>query len=397
MDKIQRDLCSVTNNRAEEKFQNIAMTYGNDLIRLILAPNTTSVRADVPPSGYTMELKANAPIKAVGIQPQKLFYGTSVYQIHSKHFTNGQLINTRNIEAMRPELEQRLNTMIKETSQNPLKKGNFKEYESCLGGGGAYAGLYVSESRSFYEHQRTYWIVVQSGAPKLSEQIYETIEHQQLEETSRSSIYSGNAVGHTWNNFFFGNTSNSVNFLKTRISNSRERLLYEVSNALNIDVKDQHPDTMGNGSILNATHETFAYDITKKDDVVRYYNQTIDVSSKKTVVFNDNPFVGPIILENVVVPSKESLRNNTGTELAFPVCTGRGTPLNEAKKSALSYGDRNCFVWENDQTANTRLANNLYRPLDGTFIKSIENIKGIQFKKLHKVELKPILVKVCSS
>jgi hypothetical protein len=394
--RIVKDLCNDISGRAEQKAVKITKAYGNDLINFTPSINFCSLKANLPPSGYTMEINGSTPLKSEGIHPYKFFYGTSVHKLKSKIFTDNTVIDLRTIESRRKQLEERLNTLIKEETDNPLCFSNTTNYESALGGGGAYAGLYFSESRTPYGFENTYWIVVQSGAPTLSGEIFEKIEKLENERVDRSSLISGNSIGNSFSDFFFGNRPENAKNSRRLISNSRERLLYSVADALSIDVTlDKTPNSLGIGDILKHTYETFYYDISHRanSNVVTYHSQTVDIASKKSIVFGDNPFTGPIILEDVVC--NNHLKNNVSH--AFPVCTGRNLSISDATKYAVSMENKNVFIWEDMfKNTNHRLTKQLYNPLDKEFMKKTDRT-GISFKDLKKIELRPILVKVCNS
>jgi hypothetical protein len=371
--------------------------------KMVLSPNFQgNTDPLIPPTGFSFSVKDDAKIKAEIFHPHKMFYGTAALPLEQPKMKNGKLLTKDYVINNRDAIKRALNEAVPHSSSNPVRLGTHfdaeesvesKSWTASLGDSGSYAGLYVSSERDGYVPKNRFWLVVQSGNKSGSEDLYREMEKAETE-------------GMTWNEFFFQRSSTT--YLSNSASRNRKRLLASVANALNLDLEySSDPHSMTDSTeILTPAIDVVSYNILSNRQTRRftYHAATVDPNScSGGIVLNENPYVGPVIL-------KGPFENGTdfgkkwpvpeGACGAFPVSTGRSTPIVGNTKNDLAIGlktlDTSPFVWNDcDKKVNLRLAPNVYRIRDESF-KNLED--GLGYSHVWgEIQLSPLVVKIACS
>lgn len=415
-------LSSRSGGDAEEKCSRIIAPYDADFLQWTWGPNASDHDPLTPPSGFSFTVRANAPVRAGPFHPEKMFYGTAAFCLDGATFRDGSPLSEECIERERPRLKQRLNRAIRqhvddgaEATLATFDAGTGQERRSWveqLGGGGAYAGLFASLERGTQHFEKKYWLVVQSGYAPISEDLY-----RRMEDSDAST---------TWKQFFLEDPL--TNYAHQCVGRNRRRLLYRVAEALELHLpaSASQPDaqalapaaTGGTGGlpqVIEPTVETVSHAVMfdKVRGVMAYHCGTFDPafasSQGSGVLFNESPFLGPVILKGPPDEGKpfgltwKAAAESSGT---FPCGTGRLRDPNTASASSSSLAsvtpeDLEPFVWEStavdrdhDRRANGRASADLYRPRDAKF-KEYEAKLGYNHT-WGEVQLRPLVVKLAS-
>ncbi len=421
-DKITRSflgsstvLNSVTGGGAKEKCDRISAVYKEDFLQWTWAPNASDHDPLNPPSGFSFMVRAGAPVLSAPFHPEKMFYGTAAYCLEGATFLDGSPITEERIERDRPRLKQCLNQAIAERSAKTnndddgagasleaLDIATGQEqcaWEEQLGGGGAYAGIFSSLERGTRHFDKKYWLVVQSGYAPVSEDLYRRMEN----------------IGHstTWKQFFLEDPL--TNYAYQRVSRNRRRLLYRVAKALDLHLPPSasHPDAQAvvaararrsdSPQMIEPTVETVSHAVTldRARNVMVYHCGTVDPtfssSQSHGVLFNESPFLGPVILKGPPDEGKpfgltwKAVPECNGT---FPCGTGRLRDPRGTSSFTLTEEELEPFVWEGAAHGNGRASADLYRLRDAGF-KEVEAKLGYNHA-WGEIQLRPLVVKLAS-
>lgn len=377
---------------AVEKCDSILKLYGDSCVKWTWSPGASDNNPLDAPSGFSFEVKSDAPLVNDVFHPEKLNYGTAVCRLDGAKFDDGEKLNQERLIKSREDYKEVLNERIKERSSRPvtlshLDLSTLKDndvWEAQLGSGGAFAGIFYSMDRGDYDYKIHYWLAVQSGCPEASSQLFRNMEESKSE---------------TWEDFFL--KSRESRYLSQIAKRNRQRLLYDVADALDL-VVDASSDfaSIEPVKILKPTIETISHSISKNSSGnLVYHSNTVNLASHRGgLILNESPFVGPLILRGPPSSEAEYGLSWTPKQEAFPTCTGRNKivellPLTSPE--AESEEKWRPFVWKG-KDGNSRLSGNVYRKRDIDFRRN-ETKLGYQHIWGAEVQLIPLIVKVAST
>lgn len=376
---------------AREKCTRILDLYGDNCVKWTWSPNASDNNPLDAPSGFACEVKSSSSLIFDVFHPEKLNYGTAAYRLDDASFVDGEKLNLDRLIKSREEYKEILNESIKERTSNPARLGyldtkRFKDsepWEAQLGSGGAYAGIFYSNERGDYDYKTHYWIVVQSGCPQASADLFTEMEESK----------DGN-----WEDFFLKNPQSR--YLSQCSKRNRQRLLYDVAKSLDLNIKGES-DLMSVNRVkmLKPTIETISHLVTMNSskNVVYHSNTTNAGDNRGGTILNESPFVGPLILKGPPGPDNEYGLSWKSTQEVFPTCTGRNKIVELLPSNSLDIEVEEKwrpFVWEGEK-GNSRLSGNVYRKRDIEFKKS-ETELG--YKHIWgEIQLIPVIVKVAST
>lgn len=392
VDRLSYDAC--------DKALKIVKSYGDNAVKWVYGPNWSCNNPMRPPSGFSFAVKRNSPVIPTPFHPQKIFYGTAALCLSDEcKFKDGTKVTEESIIHNYQKLSRAINETIQQTTEYPIHEDNQQNWEACIGSGGAYAGIFSSEERGELHHKKQYWLVVQAGAQKASEDLYKRMEDVYYKRTN--TINGDN----TWEKFFFNNQHTT--FLYNACKRVRGRLLAMLADALDIDI-EKIRDSYG-GYILEPTVETITNIVTVDPydrDILVFHSNTVDPQIVSNgLLLNETPYLGPILFKGPSDKSKqfgskwECDENSYG---AFPVCTGRQKSIPDVisqleKVDLLTSIPRDTihFAYESPNPRNIRLASGLYRRRNAEFIAKEEEL-GYNHG-WGSVNFRPLLVKIAST
>jgi hypothetical protein len=382
-------------DKTTERVLKIMQQYGEkNVIGFSWNVNHADTKASQPPSGFSFAVSENAPIKEKIFNSKKMFQATSAFLIDpvKMNFKDGSPVTFQNIMARVNRIEDGLNsTKIQETSEKSIslklydaevpistsiEKG---DWTPVMGSSSSYIGLYMSDDRSNYKPKKEFWLVSQTVCPSASEDLYRLME---------------NNSDATWLQFFGGGIQ-EVQFLYDSIKANRNAI---ISNALSsIGLEFKNPEIKH----IEPTIETETNKVVrhKKTNSYVYHSGTVDPSTVKGIIFNNNPHLGPTILKG---PPDGSYFGNfwdatNETFNAFPVNTGRVVNAKGKTELKVTEADLNGFAIKNkEENSNLwRLANGVYRLRDNEFKQAQYNM-GYE-KTWGEVDLGPVVVRISGS
>jgi hypothetical protein len=342
----------------------------------------------------------STPIRASAFSPHKFFSGTVAIEIGlDSSTTSGEVFDFDYVEKNRKQLQSSIDHLIKENSPNQLSFDTMDgSWEPCLGGGGSFAGLYASESREKHDYKRSLWLVVHSGAPKISKDVYGLIEDIDI------NVADGNQLvpaSDTWGSFFF--TNPKVRKAERLAQANRNLLASNLARSLNLSDKNHFWKPRADGKMdLVPTAETRTNYVSEKANHICYFNKTVDFTEDvNKFVFADGPWLGATILTNPRLktsdPSKRELISK-----AFPASAGRSLSVKDPKFHDLTKKTENradnIFIWDNKHlTSKDSVPQRLVKGLYKSSLPLFEKADQIGFQFEQQLHLKPLLVKICSS
>ena len=394
---------------AKEKCEKIIQAYGSDLHKWVWAPNASDTKPLSPPSGFSMVVDKFSKLNPICFDPEKFFYGTSVFKLgkDAKFMDNGDSVNEVRIIKNRERIKDNMNLCIQENDkENCATMNNFnaqrgydrKHWNEVLGNGGAFAGIFMSSERGDYIYNKNYWLVVQSGCATASVNLIEYMEEIR------------NQKGMSWEKFFKEDVN--TGYVYELVKRNRMRILMKIAESVGIDVKgiediNSVPDkNQKHPLLLNPTLETISNDVTFEDNYAIYHNNTIDPeTSRNGIIFNENPFLGPILLKGP--PTEQNEFGNLWSTIpnafgAFPTCTGRRTPIiltrnqknNSFENKNFKMNGDYPFTWSGSDSINNnlRLKKNVYRSRDIKFKEAEEKLGYSHF--WGEISMEPLVVKI---
>ena len=402
------------NSSAIQKASYIIKELGLENVESLIFANNWScndLALSTPPSGFTLTLKNSTPVKTdQSIFPDhKMFTGTSVAQLKQSDVDkNLHILNPQWFFQNDAEVKSRINAVVKQydaktmKDRSPTKEtrhenqvlNDSKSWTPSLNGNGAYVGIYSSKRSDGYKYEWEYYVVCQSGLRTVSEEIVRMLEKsEERKETFQEFLATNNT---------------DLTFFQNICRRNRERIMANFCDAIGLKIdydfdqsavteKGVYPKSLP--SIIETTTNRF---VTLGNKCV-YHCGTTDPSTVKGMVFNQTPYLGPLIIRGAN-PSEKlggtwSLNPNKGY---YPTCTGRLVTVapTSAKFKSLAFPEKkylNPFSWEASTTeTNLRLKLGLYRGRDSDFIK-YERSLGLDTSSDRIISLEPLHVKLSSS
>ena len=325
---------------------------------MLFLPNHSAVVKDEFPSGTAVQFKKTSPLFAEPLHCSKMMtWGATLYRCDaakvqapayytdkSRRFLHAlaKSIGCSNSEAQ-PSLEQR----------DPLTNGDAPGYAwvASLGSDrGAYAGLYMMTSRAGNQRVEEPVLVVQAGAPLVSQQLYKMVaDRQSYEPDTREEAIS---VLQTAMNAGVGEsvvgppmrvatTLTIDEFMKwpeTRYavnagSRMRDSIAAAISKHLNLGILTIADSSAGvKGALLAVPAlQTLSYHIEASLDgesFTYYAGSTNPQAVRNGMVLGQTPSLGPVVLQGA--PSSRlargqgwSVNEAVSSVNAFPIGTGR--------------------------------------------------------------------------
>lgn len=318
-----------------DKAERIIEKIGHEHVKsFVWSSNWSDTDAALPPTGFSLAVDENTPLCAAPFHPTKFCLGTSIVKIGSRQ--GKQLFEN---EKNREHVTRKVNDAIVEYSEkcpphtvgsletmNPSSPSNDQvAWKEMLSGNGAYIGVFYSNDNydgSKYAPERDYYVACQSGYEPASEKIYSLIEENESEQSPLS-----------WKKFFSEN-NNNWRYLSHVISRNRNRLIASFCQSLGIDAPIQsdlyafdHKVKIVEPSLETITHFVDRYDVHSKQEPMVYYSNTVNPSTTKGSVINQNPYIGLSIMNGPNYVSSSSFGSTwkpvKESFNAFPYSTGK--------------------------------------------------------------------------
>lgn len=314
-----------TNNRANA----IMSQLGDFGINWVWSANWSNSHPIEPPSGFSLVVDYNAPLISDVFHPEKLFSGVSAYKLESP------TIGKDKIKLDEAYLHNNSHEILESMKRNlkPQQDGDFdlscmskdlegtdsKSWTSSLSGTNSFAGIYTSKETDGYYIKTDYWLLVQSGVPKASNDIYNKIyDHCNQSKEEKP----------TWENYF--NNNKDIAYVRDGSRRNRDQLLCKIAKSVKLNTKCEEDTKCMTRRVLklNPSIETFHYSFTdvKTDNSIIYHSNTASPSVCNGMLLMVNPYMGGYIMKGDTESGIEygkhwSMPDNYGE--AFPTCTGR--------------------------------------------------------------------------
>lgn len=329
--KIVDDLVvEPVNAKATERVNNIMAQLGDYGVSWVWSMNWSNNDPVAPPSGFSLVVDYDAPLIPDPFHADKLFSGVSAFKI-PQTITIGKDRVKLDETYLRKNHEEILNSMKRNLKPNTSNVFDLscmgeesggvdsKGWDPLISGTNSFAGIYSTKSRDGYFLKTDHWILVQSGVPEASFDIYKKI-CEKSDSDNRP----------TWNSFF--NNNKDIAYTMEGSKRNRNRLIARVAKSMGLNIVcdyDQKCSKIDQKCIkpsLEMFHFSFT-DVRSNKNII-YHANTVSPATSNGTLLMENPFIGGYIMNgdtdiNADLPFGGHWTVNDKYGEAFPTCTGR--------------------------------------------------------------------------
>lgn len=390
------------------------------IIKWIWSTNWSRGADLLPPTGGAALIDATKPFSAEVFHPQKMFSGVSILKIpHNAKTNSGKPFNLEYLIMNQDKIKDRMADLIQctegpretlaECNDAVLNHRN-RPIVDIGGSPSHFAGVFYCDEKIHGGYRNDFYLVVQSGMKKASEELFQEMEDVAAENTQGSAKVS-------FANYF--KDSISVRNLKLANSCHRKEVLAKLCVALDIDKEvdgyNSTPIENTKYNITNISNQHMVYNAGTMT-ILSHINEPFNHFDVPFLAITENPAHGISLVTcskpTTLISSPSALITSTSpidsktseqhfSHMAFPLSTGRIThtapsdpfPFDHDNEVHINIKKR--FVWD-DLPGSTEVPPvfhpTTFRTMDGKFVNKLKTDFGL----VSRLQLKPVVVRIPS-